>query len=211
VGLKVVHGALIMKTAFAVWKNRIAPVFDVTRRVIMVESKAAGGSAQTPVLLTGDQPLQKVQQLADLGADSLVCGAISRALQAFLTARGIRVVAYVAGDVQDIIDAWRHHQFEIEAYAMPGRRRSSHRRINRNPKEEVSMQTKQGGGGRRTGGRGQGGQGRCRQDPQTPGRSTAADTGTCVCPQCGYSEAHARGTPCMQKKCPQCGAVLSRQ
>ena len=200
-----------MKTAFAVWNNRIAPVFDAARRVIMVESEAAGGNAQTPVLLTGDQPLQKVQQLADLGADSLVCGAISRALQAFLTARGIRVVAYVAGDAEEVIDAWRRQRFKIEAYAMPGRRGNSHRRSNLYPQEEAMMQNKRSGGGRRMGGRGQGGQGRCRQDPQTPARSSAADTGTCVCRQCGYSEAHARGTPCMQKKCPDCGGVLSRQ
>ena len=46
-----------MKTAFAVWNNRIAPVFDVARRVIVVGPAAAGGDVQTQVLLTGDPPL----------------------------------------------------------------------------------------------------------------------------------------------------------
>ncbi|MFW5902693.1 MAG: hypothetical protein ACOCTT_02290 [archaeon] len=30
----------------------------------------------------------------------------------------------------------------------------------------------------------------------------------CVCPNCGYEEAHQRGTPCQERKCPECGAPL---
>ncbi|MGD9251115.1 MAG: NifB/NifX family molybdenum-iron cluster-binding protein [Desulfobacterales bacterium] len=200
-----------MKTAFAVWNNRIAPVFDVTRRVIIVESEAVPESPPTTVLLAGDQPLQKVRQLSELGADRLVCGAISRALQAALTAGGIRVIPFIAGDVQEVIDAWRGRQFEVDAFAMPGRRRKSHRLTGSGQPKEDRMGNKRSGGGRRPGGRGQGGKGRCRQDPQQPDQSAAAGTGACVCTQCGHSERHERGTPCIQKKCPQCGAIMSRQ
>jgi predicted Fe-Mo cluster-binding NifX family protein len=200
-----------MKTAFAVWNKRIAPVFDTARRIVVVESEADGRDAQTPALLAGDQPLLKAQQLSALGADSLVCGAISRALQAVLTARGIRVIPFIAGDLQDVIDAWRQQDFPTEAFTMPGHQRNCRCRSNRFQHKEDSMPNNRTGGGRRTGGRGQGGQGRCGQDPQAANRSGATDTGTCVCGQCGYSEAHARGTPCMQKNCPQCGAVMSRQ
>jgi predicted Fe-Mo cluster-binding NifX family protein len=200
-----------MKTAFAVWNNRIAPVFDVARRVIIVESETVPGSRPATALLTGDQPLQKVRQLSALGADSLVCGAISRGLQAALAAGGIRVIPFIAGDVQEVIAAWRGPQFEVEAFAMPGRRRRSYRLTDGGQSKEDHMGNKQSGGGRRSGGRGQGGKGRCRQDPQQPNQSAAADTGVCVCTQCGHSEPHERGNPCLQKKCPQCGAVMSRQ
>ncbi len=200
-----------MKTAFAVWNNRIAPVFDVARRVIMVEYEADGQHDRTLISLTGDQPLHKVQQLSELGADSLVCGAISRSLQAVLTARGIRVIPFIAGDVQEVIDAWQGPQFEADAFSMPGRHRRGHRMTGGCKLKEAQMETNQSGGGRRSGGRGQGGKGRCRQDPQQAGRSAAANTGVCVCTQCGYSEPHERGNPCVQKKCPQCGGVMSRQ
>ena len=138
-----------MKTAFAVWNNRIAPVFDVTRRVIIVESEAVPESPPTTVLLAGDQPLQKVRQLSELGADRLVCGAISRALQAALTAGGIRVIPFIAGDVQEVIDAWRGRQFEVDAFAMPGRRRKSHRLTGSGQPKEDRMGNKRSGGGRR--------------------------------------------------------------
>jgi len=34
--------------------------------------------------------------------------------------------------------------------------------------------------------------------------------GECLCPSCGYKEAHERGVPCYSKKCPKCGASMTR-
>lgn len=33
-------------------------------------------------------------------------------------------------------------------------------------------------------------------------------TTKCVCPKCDYSEAHVRGIPCVEKKCPKCDTPL---
>jgi uncharacterized protein len=43
---------------------------------------------------------------------------------------------------------------------------------------------------------GRGGQGR--------GQGRAGGPSKCVCPSCGYEEAHIRGTPCATKECPKC-------
>lgn len=56
-------------------------------------------------------------------------------------------------------------------------------------------------------GRGQG----CGGGIPGTGSGSAATQGVCVCPQCGHRESHERGVPCMQKKCAQCGAVMTRQ
>jgi len=34
--------------------------------------------------------------------------------------------------------------------------------------------------------------------------------GNCVCPKCGYSEAHTRGQPCFEKTCPKCKTKMTR-
>lgn len=31
---------------------------------------------------------------------------------------------------------------------------------------------------------------------------------SCRCPQCGYTAAHTRGTPCASMTCPKCGSRL---
>ena len=34
--------------------------------------------------------------------------------------------------------------------------------------------------------------------------------GACVCPKCGKTVAHVRGTPCNQLPCPACGTTMTR-
>jgi len=60
-------------------------------------------------------------------------------------------------------------------------------------------------GGNRSGfGRGQGrGRGQSGGFGLGPG-------GDCMCPNCGYREAHELGIPCYNKKCPKCGAPMTR-
>lgn len=35
--------------------------------------------------------------------------------------------------------------------------------------------------------------------------------GSCVCVKCGYSTPKRSGMPCMDQKCPKCGATLLRE
>jgi hypothetical protein len=34
--------------------------------------------------------------------------------------------------------------------------------------------------------------------------------GECVCPNCNYREPHEANMPCYNRKCPRCGAMLTR-
>lgn len=61
----------------------------------------------------------------------------------------------------------------------------------------------QGGGGGAGGGSGGGG-GRGGGFRQGPG-------GFCLCPACGHKLPHQQGVPCIEVKCPQCGAVMTRE
>jgi hypothetical protein len=35
--------------------------------------------------------------------------------------------------------------------------------------------------------------------------------GFCTCPACGHKAKHQQGIPCFDMKCPQCGAVMTRE
>ena len=35
--------------------------------------------------------------------------------------------------------------------------------------------------------------------------------GNCVCPSCGYKTSHTRTKPCNERKCPKCGATMTRE
>jgi predicted Fe-Mo cluster-binding NifX family protein len=91
---------LRMNTAFSCWNNRIAPVFDNARQVLLVRVDSGRIIGEEQQVLPGDLPVQKALRLAELGVGTLVCGAISRPLHGMVIAYGIRVIPFVAGDLR---------------------------------------------------------------------------------------------------------------
>jgi predicted Fe-Mo cluster-binding NifX family protein len=196
-----------MKTAFSVWKDRIAPVFDVAREIRIVESESGEIVKERRESLTEEIPAQKAFHLADAGVDTLVCGAISRPLQAAVSSLGVTVVPFIAGDIDEIVRAWFNGNLPSDLFAMPGcygRGRGRFRGSRQRDGKESNMNGPNQGG--RGSGRGMGrrfvgaGRGRLAQGP----------AGNCVCPKCGHQESHQRGVPCLEMKCPKCGIALVR-
>lgn len=202
----------MMKTAFAYWDDRIAPVFDIARRIQVVEADSGRIVAETGEVLADDLPVQKAHRLAELGVGTLVCGAISRPFLEMVAAYGIRVIPFVAGDLSDVIEAWLSGNLESDAFIMPGCWRNGRRRwgMRSTGKEDMTMPRGDGTGPRGPGGgqgRGQVGQGRGR----VGGPPAGGPVGTCLCPKCGHREPHERGVPCAQKRCPKCDAAMTRE
>jgi predicted Fe-Mo cluster-binding NifX family protein len=201
-----------MKAAFAYLDKRIAPVFDTARRIHVAEIEAGRIVAEREEALADDMPVRKALRLAELGVETLVCGAITRPLHAIVASYGIRVIPFVAGDLGEVIQAWLRGGLEVEDFAMPGcRGRGRGRRGGIfGMEQEVNIMNRNVRGGMGPGdgrGRGQGGQGRGRMG----GPAKAGVGGTCLCPKCGHREPHEVGVPCAQKVCPKCGTAMTRE
>ncbi len=198
-----------MKAAFSIWDSRIAPVFDVARQVCLVETGPGGVVQKSQEQLTGDAPVQKVLRLMELGAGTLVCGAISRPVLEMFSGYGIRVFPFVAGELQTVIDAWLRGALGGDRLAMPGCRGRArgwmragrgpfHATVPAGPTRRPAM------GPGKPRGRGRGARRRARG---------AADLDTIandcwVCPQCGQPQPHRRGIPGYEQKCPACNVAM---
>jgi predicted Fe-Mo cluster-binding NifX family protein len=196
-----------MKIAFTVWNDRVAPLFDVARQVHVVESIQGRIVNQFRAPLEGPIPAGKARQLTRMGVQTLVCGAISRSLQYLVIAYGIELIAFINGDLQEVIDAWQRGELRRDAFLMPGCKG----RFRKGPHggfEEAHMFSDQRGGSRgQGGGKGSRGQGRGRKGAGGPG----AASDLCQCPRCGHQEPHQRGVPCMQMACAKCGTPMTRK
>lgn len=213
-----------MKTAFAYWENRIAPVFDTARDLLLVESEEERITREERLPLADEPPLARTLRLVELGIETLVCGAISRALQEMLLAYGIRVRGFVAGDLHEVVSAWLEGKMNQEVFAMPGcLGRGGHGRWSADKENNMQGRGRNSGAG---GGQGQGagrrqGQGMGQGAGQGMGQGMAGrgrrggslaggPAGACVCPKCGHQQSHERGRPCVEQVCPQCGTSLVR-
>jgi len=114
--------------AFAVWQERIAPVFDVSQQVLLVDLNDGEVVAEVRRPLSQTWPEERAQHLAQLGIDVLICGAISRALQTLVTTKGIEVIPFVTGPLDDVVSAWQHGGLNLQRFTMPGCGRRGQRR-----------------------------------------------------------------------------------
>jgi predicted Fe-Mo cluster-binding NifX family protein len=132
-------GSLDMRVAFAAWKDRIAPLFDVARRLHVVDTRGSLIVQQSEEPLEEPTPAARAARLAELGVDALVCGAISRPQEALIQAYGVRVVPFVGGGLREVVEAWRGRTLGRASFAMPGcgggreRRFRGGRRLGREP------------------------------------------------------------------------------
>jgi predicted Fe-Mo cluster-binding NifX family protein len=202
-------GATLLKTAFADWENRIAPVFDSAHHVHVVEAESCQIVNECDEVLPEGLPLQRILRLVSMGIGTLVCGAISRPVFDLLAAYGIRVVPFVAGDLREVIQAWVSGTLARNEFAMPGCRGRGVWGIDETHEIHQKVDNMNGRGRRMGGGGGQGRGGR-RAGGANTSMSTRV-TGNCLCPQCGEKVPHERGEPCASRKCPKCGTAMKSQ
>ncbi len=109
-----------MKIALTVWNGRIAPVFDVAGRLLIVDEGQDLKDGMECVMAEMECLPVRITRLKRLGVDVLVCGAISRPARMLAESQGIRLHGFISGNLEDVFEAWRNNKLDHESFAMPG-------------------------------------------------------------------------------------------
>jgi predicted Fe-Mo cluster-binding NifX family protein len=109
-----------MKIAIPVWEDRISPLFDVARQLLVVEVEDGNKSMRNKVLLENGWPSNRVSQMADLGIEVLICGGISRLLIDRLHTSGIAVISQIKGEPDQVLEGYLRGDIDSPRFAMPG-------------------------------------------------------------------------------------------
>lgn len=109
-----------MRTVLTTWNSRIAPVFDVAGQALLVVSEDGSILSERNLLLPGGSAMEKVALLAEVRADVLICGAISRPAWCAASDCGIEVYGFIAGDIREVLRALLEGGLREGTFAMPG-------------------------------------------------------------------------------------------
>jgi predicted Fe-Mo cluster-binding NifX family protein len=115
-----------MRAAIPVCDGRVSPVFDVARCLLLVDIEEGREVCRTEQALEEPELAARARRVAELGADVLICGTISRPLEAMVLSTGVEVVSQTCGPVEDVLRAFAAGQLTERAFVIPGCR--GHRR-----------------------------------------------------------------------------------
>ncbi|HQB89411.1 MAG TPA: NifB/NifX family molybdenum-iron cluster-binding protein [Treponemataceae bacterium] len=104
-----------MKTAITIWNGRVAPVFDVARQCLLIENES-----RLEVPIPDGSAAFKASFFGDHNVSQVLCGAISREYENALVASGIEVISFIAGPLEQVLDAWRAGNLVQAHFSMPG-------------------------------------------------------------------------------------------
>ncbi len=112
-----IQGVIVAMTT---WNGRISPVLDVARQAELF--KVSGGQARVDrtVVLPGTEPEPQADALQALGAQVLICGALSRPLAMLLSAAGLNLLPFTAGETGEVLAAWLAGNLPNPVMTMPG-------------------------------------------------------------------------------------------
>jgi predicted Fe-Mo cluster-binding NifX family protein/ribosomal protein L32 len=189
---------MVMRIAIPTWQGRIAPVFDVAGHLLLVDVEGDRETRREEKPLLKTEFSARATELVSCGANLLICGAISAALQLKLMASGVKVIAFVCGAIDDVLTAYLNGTLGNPAFAMPGCRRWRWR-----GGEDVLPVGF--GMGRRRGRFGQG-PGRAQSTVICEGSTATAAGEFSTCPKCGEKIRRKTGSSQARNVCPKCGA-----
>ncbi|MBN1554100.1 MAG: NifB/NifX family molybdenum-iron cluster-binding protein [Phycisphaerae bacterium] len=109
-----------MRIAIPTWQGRVSPVFDVARTLVLADVTDGRVTGRGEVQIMNTDPLARARELAQLGAEVLICGAISMPTDMALHSAGIRVIPHTCGLVDEVLGAFVGGQWTNNAFLMPG-------------------------------------------------------------------------------------------
>jgi predicted Fe-Mo cluster-binding NifX family protein len=109
-----------MRVAIPTWCDRVSPVFDVARRILVVDADGGVEVGRTAVTIKETEPGLRSRRLAELGVDTVICGAISSPLESMLMAARVHVIPHACGPVELVLRAFLTGGLSDDAFLMPG-------------------------------------------------------------------------------------------
>jgi len=118
-----------MKIGITVWQNRISPLLDSASMLLIAEIKNGTIVGSHYEMFHSEVLSSKALKIYTMGVKVVICGAISYFLANIIESYGIRIIPFVAGDVNQVLDTYLKGNLPTPKFQMPGCRIRRQRRF----------------------------------------------------------------------------------
>ena len=108
------------KIAIPEWQGQVSTVFDFAGKLLLIDIDGQKEINRSEIALPDEPMPQRVAMLKNLGANVLICGAISRPLMFMVAGLGIEVLPYVSGPIDEVLNAYLAGQLTEQRFTMAG-------------------------------------------------------------------------------------------
>jgi predicted Fe-Mo cluster-binding NifX family protein len=115
-----VHKDAVQKIAVTVWGQRVSPVFDSARNLLIAEFVDGSIANISSLEFDPDRPSKLAQLLRAQNIGVIICGAVSEGPASMLEAAGIELIPFIAGDVRKVLETFIRGNSEWTEFTMPG-------------------------------------------------------------------------------------------
>ena len=109
-----------MKLAIPIWNGYVSCAFDFAHRILLVNIENGCEISRSEIPFQCESDSEKVNGLKSMGVEVLICGAISRWLALQVRASGIKVLPYVVGQADEVLNAYLTGSLVHPKFALPG-------------------------------------------------------------------------------------------
>jgi predicted Fe-Mo cluster-binding NifX family protein len=109
-----------MRIAIPTWNGRISPVFDTATRVLIAVVEKGGEHTRFEADISEQFLPSKTVRLAELGVNTLICGAISGQCAYMVKSKGIELIPWISGQVEEVLQAFLGGDLFDRKFLMPG-------------------------------------------------------------------------------------------
>jgi hypothetical protein len=111
---------LAMKMALTVWEDRISPVADSSLQLLVVHLANQTITDRWLENFEDDNPFYRARKLSELKVDTFICGAVSSFFANLVAGYGIRVIPFICGEIDAVLNAYLTRTLSGSAYTMRG-------------------------------------------------------------------------------------------
>ena len=108
------------RVAIPIWSGRVCTVFDFAQRLLIVDLEGGKELERKEYSLENVPPLIRASRLLHLNVQVLICGAISNSLASLVINYGIRIIPFICGDIDEILNAYTTGSLAAPQFRLPG-------------------------------------------------------------------------------------------